>query len=282
MSTSLTAPDRSPVLPVSAPIEIVLDVQGMTCASCVNRIERYPQAHRWRPGRVRQPRHGAGDRPRRRPGVGRRELVRAVEAAGYEVRPAVVASAAPGAHAAGDRSRCGARRRAAPAGHPGRGLDRVSPSGIMAPHDPRPARWACRWSRSTSWRIIPATFIQIWAGGRFVRAALRAGRHDTVTMDTLVAIGTTAAWGYSVVVTLWPEIMIEAGLEPAAYFDSSTIIIGLILMGRWLEARARSEHGRRRAGADGAPGARRAPHRRGAGHGLGGRGRCGGRRCATR
>ena len=59
-------------------------------------------------------------------------------------------------------------------------------------------------------------------------------------MDTLVAIGTTAAWGYSVVVTLWPEVMIEAGLEPAAYFDSSTIIIGLILMGRWLEARARS------------------------------------------
>ena len=88
--------------------------------------------------------------------------------------------------------------------------------------------------------LIPATFIQIWAGGRFVRAALRAGRHHTVTMDTLVAIGTTAAWGYSVVVTLWPEVMIEAGLEPAAYFDSSTIIIGLILMGRWLEARARS------------------------------------------
>ena len=88
--------------------------------------------------------------------------------------------------------------------------------------------------------LIPATFIQVWAGGRFVRVAVRAARHGTVTMDTLVAIGTTAAWGYSVVVTLWPEVMVEAGLEPAAYFDSSTIIIGLILAGRWLEARARS------------------------------------------
>ncbi len=88
--------------------------------------------------------------------------------------------------------------------------------------------------------LIPATFIQVWAGGRFVRVAVRAARHGTLTMDTLVAIGTTAAWGYSVVVTLWPEVMVQAGLEPAAYFDSSTIIIGLILAGRWLEARARS------------------------------------------
>ena len=59
-------------------------------------------------------------------------------------------------------------------------------------------------------------------------------------MDTLVAIGTTAAWGYSVVVTLFPAVMTQAGLMPATYFDSSTLIIGLILAGRWLEARARS------------------------------------------
>ena len=46
--------------------------------------------------------------------------------------------------------------------------------------------------------LIPATFIQFWAGGRFYRAAWRAARHGTTNMDTLVAVGTTAAWAYSV------------------------------------------------------------------------------------
>ena len=49
--------------------------------------------------------------------------------------------------------------------------------------------------------LWPATFIQFWAGGRFYRAAWRAGRHGGATMDTLVAVGTSAAWGYSVFVT---------------------------------------------------------------------------------
>ena len=60
-------------------------------------------------------------------------------------------------------------------------------------------------------------------------------------MDTLVAIGTLAAWGYSTLVTLWPQILADAGREPETYFDSSTIIVGLILLGRWLEARAKRQ-----------------------------------------
>ena len=88
--------------------------------------------------------------------------------------------------------------------------------------------------------LIPATFVQFWAGGRFYRAAWRAARHGTMNMDTLVAVGTTAAWAYSVlVVTLWPELVDAAGIEPVTYFDSSTMIIGLVLLGRWLEARAK-------------------------------------------
>ena len=93
--------------------------------------------------------------------------------------------------------------------------------------------------------LLPATFIQFWAGGRFYRAAWRAARHGATNMDTLIAVGTTAAWGYSVAVTLWPSIATTAGLEPAAYFDSSTIIIGFVLLGRWLEARAKGQAGRR-------------------------------------
>ena len=87
--------------------------------------------------------------------------------------------------------------------------------------------------------LWPATFIQFWAGGRFYRAAWRAARHGGATMDTLVAVGTSAAWGYSVFVTMWPELILEAGLRAESYFDSATIIVGLILLGKWLEARAK-------------------------------------------
>jgi Cu+-exporting ATPase len=62
-------------------------------------------------------------------------------------------------------------------------------------------------------------------------------------MDTLVAIGTTAAWAYSVVVTLNPGWVHEAGLHPETYFDSATIVLGLVLLGRWLEARAKTRAG---------------------------------------
>ena len=91
--------------------------------------------------------------------------------------------------------------------------------------------------------LVPATFVQFWAGGTFLRAALRQARHRTVSMDTLVALGTLAAWGYSVVVTLAPALVMDAGIEPVTYFDSAAMIIGLILTGRWLEARARSQAG---------------------------------------
>ena len=89
--------------------------------------------------------------------------------------------------------------------------------------------------------LLPATFVLFWAGGRFLRAAWKAARHGDVTMDTLVAIGTTAAWGYSTVITLWPQVVMEAGRPPETYFDSSTIIVGLILLGRWMEARAKRQ-----------------------------------------
>ncbi len=81
--------------------------------------------------------------------------------------------------------------------------------------------------------------IQIWAGRIFYRQAWAAGRHLQANMATLVVLGTTAAFGYSTLVTLWPGFVTDAGLEPETYFDSATIIIGLILLGRWLEARAK-------------------------------------------
>jgi Cu+-exporting ATPase len=93
-----------------------------------------------------------------------------------------------------------------------------------------------------AWLLIgPATVVQFLAGRRFYRAALRAARHGATSMDTLVVVGTSAAWAFSVLVTFAPDLLRSAGIEPQTYFDSSTAIIGLILTGRWLEARAKGQ-----------------------------------------
>lgn len=89
-------------------------------------------------------------------------------------------------------------------------------------------------------QFILATPVQLWAGWGFYRATISALRHRTANMDTLVAIGTTVAYGYSVFVTISPHVVQKAGIEPAAYYDTSSIIIGLILLGRYFEARAKA------------------------------------------
>ena len=88
---------------------------------------------------------------------------------------------------------------------------------------------------------MPATLVQFGLGRRFYDAALRAARHGSANMNTLVVLGTTAAWLYSVVVTLAPGFVTAAGMEPMTYFDSAAVIIGLVLFGRWLEARAKAQ-----------------------------------------
>ena len=81
-----------------------------------------------------------------------------------------------------------------------------------------------------------ATPIVLWAGLPFHRAAVLNARHLTATMDTLVSLGTLAGWGWSVVVLL-------AGLNADVYFEVAGVITTLILLGRFLEARARRRSG---------------------------------------
>jgi Cu+-exporting ATPase len=226
---------------IPRPIEIVLPIEGMTCASCVNRIERFLAKT---PGVERAAVNLATERATVSvdPAVaGRDELVRAVEAAGYGVRAEPAAGAARSAGTgvlaaeltAEDLEREQAQRQTLRQALVSIATALVImvlmfvPQTVVAMED---------LNKLVLW---PATFIQFWAGGRFYRAAWRAGRHGGATMDTLVAVGTTAAWGYSVFVTMFPEVVHQAGLHPESYFDSSTIIIGLILLGRWLEARAK-------------------------------------------
>lgn len=91
--------------------------------------------------------------------------------------------------------------------------------------------------------FLLTTPVQFWAGWRFYRGAWAAARHLTTDMNTLVAVGTLAAYLYSVVVTFWPGVLSQVGLvgggEPSVYYDTAAVIITLILLGRWLEARAK-------------------------------------------
>jgi Cu+-exporting ATPase len=86
-----------------------------------------------------------------------------------------------------------------------------------------------------------ATSVQFWAGWRFYRGAWGALRHRTADMNTLIAVGTSAAYFYSMVAVLSPSLFAAPGLEPHLYFDTSAVIIALILLGRFLEARARGQ-----------------------------------------
>ena len=91
--------------------------------------------------------------------------------------------------------------------------------------------------------LIAATVIQFWAGKVFYQAAWAAPKHGSTNMNTLVAAATSAAYGYSAFVTLWPERAESWGFDYHLYYESAVIIIALILMGRWLEARAKKQTG---------------------------------------
>ncbi|MDP3937921.1 MAG: heavy metal translocating P-type ATPase [Deltaproteobacteria bacterium] len=86
---------------------------------------------------------------------------------------------------------------------------------------------------------ILTTPIQFWAGWQFYRGAWAALRHRTSDMNTLIAVGTSAAYLYSVGLILFPGFFRAQGVAREVYFDTSTIIITLILLGRYLEAVAR-------------------------------------------
>ncbi|MBI5421030.1 MAG: copper-translocating P-type ATPase [Parcubacteria group bacterium] len=89
-------------------------------------------------------------------------------------------------------------------------------------------------------QLLLATPVQFWAGFGFYRATISALKHRTANMDTLVTIGTTVAYIYSAFVTLLPQFVVSIGIEPMPYFDTAAIIIGLILLGRYFEAKAKA------------------------------------------
>jgi Cu+-exporting ATPase len=235
----------------SAPIEVVsFPVEGMTCASCVNRITRFlSKVEGVAEASVNLASESATvvfD-----PAVTDVEaLVGAVDAAGYVARVGQVASADHETDVA-EVAAAKAERDEAAARHAADLRRRLLVSTVLttplilglakmtiAPS--LPDFLVNRW-----FQLALATPVQFWAGSIFYVGAFKAIRHKAADMNTLIAVGTSAAYFYSLATILFPMFFLAAGLGMDGealpmYFDTSAAIITLILLGRYLEARARS------------------------------------------
>ena len=88
-------------------------------------------------------------------------------------------------------------------------------------------------------QLLLAIPVQFWAGLEFYKATIPALKHRLANMDTLVALGTTVAFVFSAIITFFPKVVESLGMEAMPYFDVATIVIGLILLGRYFEAKAK-------------------------------------------
>jgi Cu+-exporting ATPase len=94
-----------------------------------------------------------------------------------------------------------------------------------------------------SWLVqfVLTTLVLVWPGRQFFRLGLPALMRGAPDMNSLVALGTSAAWLYSVVALFLPRLLPETAR--AVYFEAAAVIVTLILVGRWLEARAKGRTG---------------------------------------
>jgi Cu+-exporting ATPase len=200
--------------------EVRLDLEGMTCASCVARIERKLNRLEGVDATVNFATEQAT--VRHHPSVSIDELVSAVEAAGYRAHPA--ADLQPGrtsGHVHHEEPDAVLQRRLATA------VLLTAPLALLAMAPPL---------QFSGWEWVGlalATPVVFWSGIAFHRAALQSARHLTATMDTLISMGTLAAW-------LWSTVVLFGGLDAETYFEVAAVITTLILLGRYLEARVKS------------------------------------------
>src|SRR5829696_6780705 len=208
--------------------EMTFGVTGMTCASCVGRVERAIEKV---PGVLEASVNLANEKATVEylaGEVGARDLEKAVEEAGYGVL-----QEDEGASVEGSREREYRKLR----------TDFLLAAALTALIllGSLPMMLGFMVPLPTEWLnlglLLLATPVQFWAGRRFYRGAWGALKHGQANMDTLVVMGTGAAYLYSVVATLAPQLFAAGRAD--VYFDTSALIITLILLGRLLEARAK-------------------------------------------
>ena len=112
---------------------------------------------------------------------------------------------------------------------------------VLDPALRRAAPWMYAMDpRVTTWLLLALTLgVMAWAGRHFYTGAWSAFRHHAADMNTLVAVGTGAAFLYSLVATVVPDFFIRRGVAPDVYYEAVVLIIALILTGNMFEARAK-------------------------------------------
>ncbi len=214
---------------------LTLPVTGMSCAACVGRVE---SALRRVPGVTEASVNLATERARVVFPEGRvalADLRRAVRAAGYDIPESAEDAAAATAPD---------REQAARAREIGRlRLKVIVGAALTVPvllgSFPQLFPWVPVVLVDPWVQLLLTLPIQAWVGWGFHRGALTALRHGAADMNTLVSLGTNAAFAFSVAVTVWPHALMAAGGMP--YYDTAAVLMTLIVLGRYLEARAKGK-----------------------------------------
>ena len=96
------------------------------------------------------------------------------------------------------------------------------------------------WLHNPWLQLVLTAPVQFWCGYRFYTGAWKALKRSAATMDTLIALGTSAAFFYSVFATIFPDFFIDR-VMPEVYYETAAVVISLILLGRWFEHRAKGQ-----------------------------------------
>ena len=211
--------------------KLIISVGGMTCAACVNRVER---ALRNLPGVAEANVNFATEKALviyQAEFLTKTDFRKAIEDQGYEVR---------GFEDEGGIDREAETRKQEMRRLKGKLIvSAVLTSIIMLGSMPEWFPWIPGFLQEYVVLFILATPIQFWAGWQFYRGFWSALKHHTSDMNTLIAVGTTAAYAYSAVITIFPGTLHVLEHKMGVYFDTSAMILTLILLGKFLEAIAK-------------------------------------------